>query len=143
MKSNLILFHITFLLLIFSCQKQNHDINFINGYWEIVSVSKNNKNIKKYPFSNTIDYFEITNDLSGFRKKVKPKIDGDFNVTFHQINFEIENDKNEILLIYGKGNNFTEKILSLDSLNLRLENKEGYIFKYKKFNNKNYLNEEK
>ena len=43
-----------------------------------------------------------------------------FNVTFHQINFESENDKNEILLIYGKGNNFTEKILSLDSLNLRL-----------------------
>ena len=66
MKNNLILFHITFLLLIFSCQKQNHDINFINGYWEIVSVSKNNKNIKKYPFSNTIDYFELTNDLSGF-----------------------------------------------------------------------------
>ena len=142
MKNNLILFYITFSLLIFSCQKQNRDINFINGYWEIVSVSKNNKNIKKYPFSNSIDYFEITNDFSGFRKKVKPKIDGDFNVTLHQINFEIENNKNEILLIYGKGNNFTEKILLLDSLNLKLENKEGYIFKYKKFLNKNYLNEE-
>ena len=142
MKNNLILFHITVSLLIFSCEKQNHDINFINGYWEIVSVSKNNKDLKKYPFSNSIDYFEITNDFSGFRKKVKPKIDGDFNVTFHQINFEIENNKNEILLIYGKGNNFTEKILLLDSLNLKLENKEGYIFKYKKFLNKNYLNEE-
>ena len=143
MKNNLILFYITFSLLIFSCQKQNRDINFINGYWEIVSVSKNNKNIKKYPFSNSIDYFEITNDFSGFRKKVKPKIDGDFNVTLHQINFEIENNKNEILLIYGKGNNFIEKILSLDSLNLKLENKEGYIFEYKKFYNKNYLNDEK
>ena len=40
-------------------------------------------------------------------------MDGDFNVTFHQINFEIENDKNEILLIYGKGNNFTEVVKSL------------------------------
>ena len=143
MKNNIILYLITVSLLTFSCEKQNHDINFINGYWEIVSVSKDNKDLKKYPFSNSIDYFEITNDLSGFRKKVKPKIDGDFNVTFHQINFEIENNKNEILLIYGKGNNFTEKILSLDSLNLKLENKEGYIFEYKKFYNKNYLNEEK
>lgn len=100
-------------------------------------------NIKKYPFSNSVDYFEITNDLSGFRKKVKPKIDGDFNITLHQINFEIQKNKNEILLIYGKGKNFIEKILSLDSLNLKLENNEGYIFEYKKFFNKNYLNEEK
>lgn len=143
MKNKLILFHITVSLIIFSCKKQNYNINFINGYWEIVSVSKNNMNIKKYPFSNSVDYFEITNDLSGFRKKVKPKIDGDFNITLHQINFEIQKNKNEILLIYGKGKNFIEKILSLDSLNLKLENNEGYIFEYKKFFNKNYLNEEK
>ena len=87
MKNKLILFHITVSLIIFSCKKQNYNINFINGYWEIVSVSKNNMNIKKYPFSNSVDYFEITNDLSGFRKKVKPKIDGDFNINLHQINF--------------------------------------------------------
>ena len=37
--------------------------------------------------------------------------------------------------------NFKEKILILDSLNLHLENEEGYIYRYKKFIPNNYLDE--
>ena len=59
----------------------------------------------------------------------------------HQINFElILNEKDEIIK-YGKGINFKEKILILDSLNLHLENEEGYIYRYKKFIPNNYLDE--
>lgn len=117
-----------------------NNINYLNGYWEINSVTFKGKELKDYPFSNTIDYFEIK-DNQGFRKKVKPRIDGNFDITMHQINFElILKEKNKIIK-YGKGINFKEKILILDSLNLHLENEEGYIYRYKKFIPNNYLDE--
>lgn len=125
--------------IIYSCNPVN-DINYLNGYWEINSVTYKGKELKDYPFSNTIDYFEIY-DNQGFRKKVKPRIDGNFDITMHQINFElILKEKNKIIK-YGKGINFKEKILILDSLNLHLENEEGYIYRYKKFIPNNYLDE--
>ena len=125
--------------VIYSCNPVN-DINYLNGYWEINSVTFKGKELKDYPFSNTIDYFEIK-DNQGFRKKVKPRIDGNFDITMHQINFElILKEKNKIIK-YGKGINFKEKILILDSLNLHLENEEGYIYRYKKFIPNNYLDE--
>ena len=125
--------------IIYSCNPVNN-INYLNGYWEINSVTYKGKELKDYPFSNTIDYFEIK-DNQGFRKKVKPRIDGNFDITMHQINFElILKEKNKIIK-YGKGINFKEKILILDSLNLHLENEEGYIYRYKKFIPNNYLDE--
>ena len=130
---------IVLLYIIFSCNPVNN-INYLNGYWEINSVTFQGKELKDYPFSNTIDYFEI-NDNQGFRKKVKPRIDGNFDITMHQINFElILKEKNKIIK-YGKGINFKEKILILDSLNLHLKNEEGYIYRYKKFIPNNYLDE--
>ena len=48
----------------------------MNGYWEINSVMIEGKEIKNYPFSGTIDYFILDEKNKGFRKKVKPKIDG-------------------------------------------------------------------
>ena len=130
---------IVLLYIIFSCNPVNN-INYLNGYWEINSVTFMGKELKDYPFSNTIDYFEIK-DNQGFRKKVKPRIDGNFDITMHQINFElILKEKNKIIK-YGKGINFKEKILVLDSLNLHLENEEGYIYRYKKFIPNNYLDE--
>ena len=130
---------IIFSCIIYSCDQVNN-INYLNGYWEINSVTYKGKELKDYPFSNTIDYFEIK-DNQGFRKKVKPRIDGNFDITMHQINFElILNEKDEIIK-YGKGINFKEKILILDSLNLHLENEEGYIYRYKKFIPNNYLDE--
>lgn len=130
---------IIFSCIIYSCDQVNN-INYLNGYWEINSVTYRGKELKDYPFSNTIDYFEI-NDNQGFRKKVKPRIDGNFDITMHQINFElILKEKNKIIK-YGKGINFKEKILILDSLNLHLENEEGYIYRYKKFIPNNYLDE--
>ena len=125
--------------IIYSCNPVNN-INYLNGYWEINSVTFKGKELKDYPFSNTIDYFEIK-DNQGFRKKVKPRIDGNFDITMHQINFElILKEKNKIIK-YGKGINFKEKILVLDSLNLHLENEEGYMYRYKKFIPNNYLDE--
>ena len=124
--------------LYLSCEKVEK-IDYLYGYWEINSVSFQGNELKNYPFSNTIDYFEFEQNNFGFRKKVMPKINGSFDITMHQINFEIISENKKRILRYGKGRNFKEEIIKLDSLNLFLQNEEGYTYKYKRFLPKNYL----
>ncbi len=124
--------------LYLSCEKVEK-IDYLSGYWEINSVSYQGNELKNYPFSNTIDYFEFEQNNFGFRKKVMPKINGSFDITMHQINFEIISENKKRILRYGKGRNFKEEIIKLDSLNLFLQNEEGYTYKYKRFLPKNYL----
>ena len=141
--------------IILSSCNNSRNLKYLSGYWEISSVKKDNNKIKNYPFSGTIDYFELNENLSqGFRKKVKPRIDGNFDITIHQINFNIDEEKkylsifkfdlnfsNSIKLIYGQGENFTENIVKIDSMNLIIKNLEGLTYEYKRFYPKNYLNE--
>ena len=133
------LFFLTAILVLNqSCNKTNN-IDLLAGYWEISSVSLGGNELKNYPFSNTVDYFEFNEKNSGFRKKVKPKMDGNFNITMHQIDFKLFISNGRKIIEYGKGDNFKEEIIKLDSLNLFIENNEGYIYKYKRFTPKNYL----
>ena len=132
-------------IILSSCNNSGN-LKYLSGYWEISSVKKDNNKIKNYPFSGTIDYFELNENLSqGFRKKVKPRIDGNFDITIHQINFNIDEEKkylsifkfdlnfsNSIKLIYGQGENFTENIVKIDSMNLIIKNLEGLTYEYKK-----------
>ena len=141
-------------IILSSCNNSGN-LKYLSGYWEISSVKKDNNKIKNYPFSGTIDYFELNENLSqGFRKKVKPRIDGNFDITIHQINFNIDEEKkylsifkfdlnfsNSIKLIYGQGENFTDNIVKIDSMNLIIKNLEGLTYEYKRFYPKNYLNE--
>tara|TARA_B100001175_G_scaffold317902_1_gene337395 strand:+ start:4786 stop:5250 length:465 start_codon:yes stop_codon:yes gene_type:complete len=143
-----------FFLILSSCDTSG-DLKYLSGYWEIYSVKKNNNKIKNYPFSGTIDYFELNENLSeGFRKKVKPRFDGNFEVTMHQIDFNIDEEKkhvslfkfdlnlgNSIKLVYGQNQNFTESVFKIDSMSLIIKNLEGFTYEYKRFYPKNYLNE--
>ena len=146
---------ISLSFLILSSCKNSRNLKYLSGYWEISSVKKDNNKIKNYPFSGTIDYFELNKNLTeGFRKKVKPRIDGNFDITMHQINFNIDEEKksfrlfkfdlnfsNSIKLVYGQGENFTENVVKIDSMNLIIKNLEGLTYEYKRFYPKNYLNE--
>ena len=149
------LIFVSLSIIILSSCNNSENIKYLSGYWEIYSVKKDNKKIKNYPFSGTIDYFELNENLSeGFRKKVKPRIDGNFDVTMHQIDFSINEEKklvslfkfdlnfsNSIKLVYGQGENFTEFIVKIDSMNLIIKNSKGFNYEYKRFYPKNYLNE--
>tara|TARA_A100001234_G_scaffold159238_1_gene140627 strand:- start:163 stop:585 length:423 start_codon:yes stop_codon:yes gene_type:complete len=137
---------INFILIIlfglfFNSCNESKDIQFLNGYWEINSVSIDGKEIKNYPFSGTIDYFILDKNNHGFRKKVKPKIDGSFDITMHEIEFKIEMKKNDIYLVYGKGKNFVESIVKLDSTKMILKNMDGFFYEYKRFFPNNFLDE--
>ena len=128
MKRLIILF-----FFIISCDKQIN-LDLINGYWEIVSVSKNNEFIKEYPFSNAVDFFIIDSLNNGYRKKIKPKINGSFEITLHEIPISIKNINNFYeIKYYSTGNQYTETISKLDQNRLVIKNSEGIIFSYKRF----------
>ncbi len=49
--------------LLYSCQSDVTDyIPFVEGYWEIVSATKDQKKIKDFKISGVIDYFKINDD---------------------------------------------------------------------------------
>ena len=128
MKRLIILF-----FFIISCDKQIN-LDLINGYWEIVSVSKNNEFIKEYPFSNAVDFFIIDSLNNGYRKKIKPKINGSFEITLHEIPITIKNNNNSYeIKYYSAGNQYVETINKLDQNRLVIKNSEGIIFSYKRF----------
>ena len=128
MKRLIILF-----FFIISCDKQIN-LDLINGYWEIVSVSKNNEFVKEYPFSNAVDFFIIDSLNNGYRKKIKPKINGSFEITLHEIPISIKNSNNFYeIKYYSTGNQYVETINKLDQNMLVIKNSEGIIFSYKRF----------
>ena len=128
MKRLIILF-----FFIISCDKQIN-LDLINGYWEIVSVSKNNEFVKEYPFSNAVDFFIIDSLNNGYRKKIKPKINGSFEITLHEIPISIKNNNNSYeIKYYSTGNQYVETISKLDQNRLVIKNSEGIIFSYKRF----------
>ena len=127
-------------LIFYSCN-ETKNLQYMNGYWEINSVMIEGKEIKNYPFSGTIDYFILDEKNKGFRKKVKPKIDGSFEINMHEIKFEIEMKKNDIYLVYGKGKNFVESVIKLDSTKMILKNMDGFVYEYKRFLPNNFLDE--
>ena len=136
MKRLIILFFFTL-----SCNNQIN-LDYINGYWEIVSVSKNNKFLKEYPFSNAVDFFVIDSLNNGFRKKIKPKIDGSFEITLHEIPISIKDNNNSFDIVYfSSGNQYIETINILDQNRLIIKNSEGIIFSYKRF--EKYFNDGK
>ena len=126
-------------LFFYSCN-ESKNLQYLNGYWEISSVSIEGKEVKNYSFSGTIDYF-ILDENNGYRKKVKPKIDGSFDITMHEIEFKIEMKKNDIYLVYGKGKNFVESLVKLDSTKMILKNMDGFFYEYKRFFPNNFLDE--
>ena len=123
-------------LFFFGCKPHPVDyIEFINGYWEIENVYKNGKLLKEFKISQEIDYFRIDNDLSGFRKKLKPNFNGSYTTSKDQLNFKLEIKFNKRLIIVYEDNNtiFVEEITKVNKTNLSIKNDKGMVYNYKSF----------
>lgn len=121
-------------LFFFGCKPHPVDyIEFINGYWEIENVYKNGKLLKEFKISQEIDYFKINNDLSGFRKKLKPNFNGSYTTSKDQLNFKLEIKFNKRLIIVYEDNNtiFVEEITKVNKTNLSIKNDKGMVYNYK------------
>lgn len=127
---------ILFLFLTLNSCKENVEnyIPHISGYWEIENVKNNNELLKNYTISTNIDFFIVNEDLSGFRKKVAPTLDGKYITTDDNIAFNLEVKDNILKIKYSKNDiNFEETIVSASEEKLVITNDAGLIYTYKPY----------
>ena len=109
-------------------------IDSIEGYWEIESVYKDDKLIKIFKISPSIDYFKIDKGSIGFRKKLKPNFNGTFETSKDVLNFEIEIQNNTLFLNYiDNATKFSEEVLLASTEKLVLKNNRGFVYNYKTY----------
>ena len=126
---------ILLISLLYNCQSDvTNYIPFVEGYWEIVSATKDQKKIKEFKISGSIDYFKINDDLSGYRKKVTPRFDGAFEISQDQSNFELSVEDYQLWIIYNSnGITYKEEITSASEASLIISNSDGFIYSYKPY----------
>lgn len=124
------------LALSFSCEEKRNveeQLNSISGYWEIEKVEISQDSARTYTTNPNVDYFEIE-DKKGFRKKVKPKLDGTYTVTddSEKIVAKIEDDS--IRLYYSTPYaHWKETVISAGNNKMSIKNKDGMIYHYRRF----------
>lgn len=107
-------------------------VEHIEGYWEIDEVTLKDGSKRDYNFNSTIDYIEITDSLTGFRKKLKPNFSGTFETSndAEQLKIVLENDS---LNLYYKTlfHSWKETVLNAtkDELLILNANKDMYLYK--------------
>jgi hypothetical protein len=126
---------LSFFILLNSCQSDvSTYIPFIEGYWEIVSVTKDQKKVKEFKISGSVDYFKVNADLSGYRKKVTPRFDGAFEMSLHQSEFTLSVTDGRLWIHYDNNDvAYTEEILRANTASLVTSNSDGFIYTYKPY----------
>ncbi|WP_299890637.1 hypothetical protein [uncultured Lacinutrix sp.] len=133
MKKTIVLF--VLFILINSCSKETETyIQYIDGYWEIESVTLANGYKKEYKVNQTIDYIALNDSLKGFRKKMKPQLNGKYKTSNDTeiLHIKIENDS--INLYYStKFTEWKETILMVNTSHLQIVNQNNDVYLYKRF----------
>ena len=128
-------YSLLFLVLFISCQQQvsPEAISKINGYWEIQMVELPDGKEKEYKINETVDYFEW-NENKGFRKKVKPQLDGTFLTNNEAEEIQISDSLGSYTIQYKTAYaQWKEEIVVITDSVLVLKNKQNLEYHYKRF----------
>ena len=126
---------ILIVLLLLSCKQGPvvNDLTELNGYWEIEKVVFPDGNSREYSISTTIDYIYFEEN-KGYRKKVKPKLDGSFITSDDADYFKINDKNGTFIMSYENELSSREEIIqALGGDILILVNEEGIAYHYKRF----------
>ncbi len=129
-------FYILIVAFVFGSCTSNPEnkIKHIEGYWEIKEVKKDSKLIKEYNISLAVDYFEVNKDLTGFRKKVSPTLNGSFIVTQDQAPFTLKIENDSLNIYYNHNNVITkETIIKASKEELVIANSQDFRYIYKPY----------
>lgn len=128
---------ITLLLIsaLLSCSKNPESyIEHLQGYWEIDEVTLPDGSKRDYNYNETIDFFNITDSLTGFRKKLMPNFDGSFSTSddAESITLVIEDDS---LNIYYKTafSEWKETVLKATETELIIQNQNQLRYTYTRY----------
>lgn len=118
-----------------SCSKSPKTfIEHINGYWEIESVVLADGTERSYTFNETIDFFKINDSLIGFRKKLKPTLDGKFISTNDAENLKLVIENNSLNVYYSTPfAEWKETILFANDERLKVINQDKNVYLYKRY----------
>lgn len=123
------------VVLAISCGKNPETyIEHINGYWEIEGVVLADGSEKNYTYNESIDFFSITDSLTGIRKKLKPNLEGKFSSSkdVETLRLVIENDSLNIYYTTPFAN-WKETILFADDEKLKVINQNKNVYLYKRY----------
>ena len=121
--------------VIFSCNRQDPEdqIQHLEGYWEIKRVEILPDSVREYKFNESIDFFELTGK-KGVRKKVRPMLDGTYQVTDDSENMEVIVEDDELFLQYTTPfDTWKERVIYAEEDELKIENQEGIIYHYQRY----------
>ena len=139
------IYALLFVFIFSYCHQKidQEDLSKLNGYWEIEKVILPDGTEKAYAINETFDYFQIQSDR-GFRKKVKPQLNGRFLVDYQSEKVEICTEKDQVLLSYATPYaKWKETLITLTDDKLVLVNKAKIAYHYKKVTPIQLLNDGK
>lgn len=106
----------------------------LDGYWEIQEVTLSDGTVKEYTFNETIDYIQINDSLSGFRKKLKPGINNTYFTSDDAESLEIKIEDGDLNLYYSTPfANWKETVLEATPQHLKIMNENKNIYLYKRY----------
>lgn len=126
---------ILIIFLSLSCSRNPESyIKYLNGYWEIDEVILPDGTIRDYTFNDTVDFLGINDNLTGFRKKLKPSFDGSFSTSddAESLILVVEDDS---LNIYYKTPyaEWKETVLEASENKLIIQNQNNIRYIYKRY----------
>ena len=132
------LYKFTFLiltLLFLSCSKDPKVmLDHLNGYWEIQEVTLKTGIKKEYRFNATIDYIEITDSLTGFRKKMKPNLSGTYETSKDKEYLKVVIENDSLHLMYSTPYaEWKETVLNANETELLVVNTNKDMYLYKRY----------
>ena len=123
------------LLLFNSCSSNPETfIPHIEGYWEIESVTLADGTKRDYKVSTTVDYIAVNDSLKGFRKKMKPLFNGNFETSKDAEAFTLKLENDSLNIYYKTAYaSWKETILSATKTHLKVANQNNHVYLYKRF----------
>ena len=117
-----------------SCTSVTEDkLHLLNGYWEIEKVTFPNGGEKEYKISTTIDFIQLKG-LKGFRKKMNPRFDGNYETSDDAEPFEVLISEETYILSYeNELSTWQETLTALTEDNFSIQNEDGIQYHYKRF----------
>lgn len=88
---------------------------------------------KEFSISQNIDFIEIQNG-KGIRKKVQPDVMGNFKTSDASENIDVEIKDDKLILNYSTAfDTWTETVLSVSEVKLKVENENGNTYTYRRY----------
>ena len=123
-------------------QEPEQQLKHLEGYWEIKRVEIMPDSVREYNYNETVDFFDLTGK-EGIRKKVRPQLDGSFQVTEDSENIQIIIEDKDLYIYYSTPfHSWKEKVIYAEENELKIKNEDGMIYHYSRYSPINIDSEE-